>query len=271
MPYTFRQGDLPKLDVQVDRGTDFMAWKAQWESYMSLSGLSEESAEKKVQALTLCFSRETLSIVQNLGLSDDDKKDVTAIIAAIKKYVDGHINESVERRNFRRRTQHPGETFDDYLLSLRELVKTYNFCSNDCTQKNIRDQLIDGIIDGDTVEDLLQIKDLTLDRAIQVCQAQEAAKKQRASITGAHQESVSAIRNPPYRKPPRQTPPSHPTVCPGCGGKAHPGGRAQCPAFSLPCNNCHKLGHFAKVCRSWPTPPQPKPMATTARPTPFKY
>ena len=82
MPYVFRQGDLPKLDVQVDRGSDFMAWKAQWESYMSLSGLSEESAEKKVQALTLCFSRETLSIVQNLGLSDTDKQDITAIIIA---------------------------------------------------------------------------------------------------------------------------------------------------------------------------------------------
>ena len=63
MPYVFRQGDLPKLDVQVDHGSDFTAWKSQWESYMSLSGLSGESAEKKVQALTLCFSRETQSFL----------------------------------------------------------------------------------------------------------------------------------------------------------------------------------------------------------------
>ena len=99
---------------------------------MSLSGLSEESAEKKVQALTLCFSRETLLIVQNLGLSDEERKNVAAIISAIKKYIDGpHINESVERRNCRRCTQQQGETFDDYLLVvLRELVKTCNFCSS---------------------------------------------------------------------------------------------------------------------------------------------
>ena len=64
-----------------------MARKAQWKSYMSLSRLSEESVEKKVQALTLCFSQETLSIVLNLGLSDADKQDITAIIAAIKTYV----------------------------------------------------------------------------------------------------------------------------------------------------------------------------------------
>ena len=76
------------------------------------------------------------------------------------------------------------------------IVKTRNFCSNECTQKNIHDQLIEGILDGDTVEDLLQLKDLTLDKAIQVCQAQEADKKQCANMISIHQESVAAIRNP---------------------------------------------------------------------------
>ena len=87
MPYIFRQGHLPKLDIQVySRGLDFTAWRTQWKSYMSLSELSGEATEKQVQALTLCFSCETLLIVQNLGLSDAEKKDVTAIIATIKKY-----------------------------------------------------------------------------------------------------------------------------------------------------------------------------------------
>ena len=83
MPYTFRLSDLSKLDLQVDRGADFVAWKTQWSSYVSLSGLGEESAETQVHALTLCFSRETLSIVDNLGLTTDQRKDTQAIIAAI--------------------------------------------------------------------------------------------------------------------------------------------------------------------------------------------
>ena len=135
--YTFRQGDLPKLDLQVDRGSDFAAWKLQWDSYRSLSGLAEQDAAKQVQALTLCFSRDTLSIVQNLGLTEEQRGNVESIISAIKRYIDGHVNETVERRNFRRRTQQVGESFDDFLVSLRELVKTCNFCSNACTQKNI--------------------------------------------------------------------------------------------------------------------------------------
>ena len=56
MTYAFRQGDLPKLDLQVDRGTDFKAWKSQWEAYLSLSGLGTQAPRKQVQALTLCFS-----------------------------------------------------------------------------------------------------------------------------------------------------------------------------------------------------------------------
>ena len=32
-----------------------------------------------------------------------------------------YVNETVERRNFRRRVQQPGETFDDFLIALRDL------------------------------------------------------------------------------------------------------------------------------------------------------
>jgi len=112
--YTFRQGDLPKLDIQIDRGTDFIAWCTQWEVYGSLSGLDQQVAAKQVKALMLCFSRETLAVVQNLGLTEHQMKDPAEIIVALQRYVDGHINETVERRNLRRRVQQPGETFDDF-------------------------------------------------------------------------------------------------------------------------------------------------------------
>ena len=76
-------------------------------------------------------------------------------------------------------------------------------------QKNIRDQIIEGILDGDTV-------DLTLNKAIRVCQAQEAAKKQRANMIGIHHESVAAIRNAPRKKPPSHTAPGYSATFLGC-------------------------------------------------------
>ena len=80
----------------------------QWEAYRNLSGLAKIDPAKQVQVLTLCLSRETLAVVHNLGLSDEQMKDVAQIITAMRRYVDGHVNETVERRNFRRRVQQPG-------------------------------------------------------------------------------------------------------------------------------------------------------------------
>ena len=58
------------------------------------------------------------------------------------------------------------DIFDDFLVSLHELAKTCNFCSNDCLQKALRDQIIEGLLDGEIIQELLQEKNLTLDQAI---------------------------------------------------------------------------------------------------------
>ena len=166
MTYISRQGDLPKLNLQIDHGTDFKAWRSKWDAYLSLSGLDKQSQVKQVQAFTLCFSRETVTIVDNLRLTDTQKGNAKQIIAAIQRYVEDQINESINRRNFHRRVQQAGETFNDFLVSLRELAKTCNFCSDQCAQKNIKDQIIEGLLDGDTFENLLKERDLSLEKTI---------------------------------------------------------------------------------------------------------
>ena len=58
MPHTFRQGDLPKLALQIDRGSDFAVWKVQWDSYLNLLGLDNDDAAKQVQALIMFYTRD---------------------------------------------------------------------------------------------------------------------------------------------------------------------------------------------------------------------
>ena len=173
-------------------------------------------ADKQVQALTLCFSWETLTIVDNLGLTDEQRKSVKEIVTAIDTYV----KESMERHAFRSRVQQEGETFDDFLLSLRELAKTCNFCDDACTQKNIRDHIIAGLTDGEAVEDLLKEKNLTLDTVITKCRAHEAAKCQRAELAKAPPEtSIHAVR----RQQQEASSTQGGQRCPGCGSGFHPG------------------------------------------------
>ena len=240
--YVFRTSKLPKLDLDVDRGADFKAWHQQWLAYRSLSGLNGESPAKQVQALQLCFSRDTLNIVDNLGLTADQRQDQAQIISALKAYVDGHVNESVERRNLRQRTQHVDETFDDFLVALRDLAKTCNFCSNECLQKAIRDQIIEGLQDGEAIQELLQIRELILDETIAKCRALESAKKSRLDIQPP--PTIDTVRTPTQANPIG--------TCSGCGNKFHAGGRKNCPAFGQTCRNCRKVGHFGRVCRQKP-------------------
>ena len=135
-----------------------------------------------------------LSIVHNLELTEEQRGSVDETICAIKRHVDGHINETVEQRSFQQRAQHAGKPFDNFLVSLRDLVKTSDFCSEACTQKSLRDQIIDGLLDSNTVKALLQEANLILEQTISKCRAQEAAKRQRINITD-HSESVAALQN----------------------------------------------------------------------------
>ena len=127
MLYVFCLTDLPKLDIQVFRGADFEAWKAQWMSHFTLSGLADHSATTKVQVLTLCLLRESLTIVNNLSLTEEQKQDTTAIITTIKRHIDEQINESVEQCNLHHRKQQPGESINDSLVALCELARRVTF------------------------------------------------------------------------------------------------------------------------------------------------
>ena len=222
--------------------------------------------------LHFCMSRETLTIVENLGLTDAQRADQVQIIAGLKRYVQGRINETVERRNFRQRKQASGETFDDYLVSLRELAKTCNFCNNDCLRNNLCDQLVEGVIDPEVVRDLLKERNLTLEKAIDIGRAMEAAKRELHSRLGTSASALDPISSGSVSVVTHDTAPSESLnavsrykqskgkkghvskpvelgSCHGCGQTEHPEGRrTSCPAFKSVCSNCGKVGHYHNVC-----------------------
>ena len=51
MSFTFQQGNLPKLDLKLDCGSEFMVWHVQWESYKNQLGLVKGSVTKKYKPL----------------------------------------------------------------------------------------------------------------------------------------------------------------------------------------------------------------------------
>ena len=161
-----------------------------------------------------------LTIVNNLRLTTEQKKDVDIIIHAIKNHINGLRNKSLEWYALCWQSQQPGETFDNYLVALRELAKTCNFCSEECAQKSIRDQIIKGISNGDTIKHLLWSPKLTSDTPINTCRVQEVAKRQCRETIEQSPGAILSIKQPQHKtkQPTYSNSPTQPNhTCPRCG------------------------------------------------------
>ena len=243
----------PKLDIEIDRGSNFTTWKNKFKAYRRLSKLDKASEETQVDVLTLCMSSETIRVVDNLGLPPSDQKDCLKIIDALERHVNGQINVTVERFNFRQRRQDKSEPFDDYLITLRELAKTCRFCNDKCTEAAIRDQIIEGHNDPEAVKELLEISELTLSKTIDKCRALEAAKIETTQMCGS-KPNVNVLQSS-YKKKKQSFRPGSPVKvetkpCGRCGAQNQKHDAKNCPASSRQCYKCGKIGHYAHCCRT---------------------
>ena len=89
------------------------------------------------------------------------------------------------------------------------------------------------------------MSNLTLTATVAKYQSREAAEKHCSEIALQGSDVVAVLHKPHQAEP--QVGLSN---CARCGVRAHRGGRRQCPAFIWICLHGHKLGHFARVCRS---------------------
>ena len=167
--------------MEIHRGSEFKNWKSQWEAFVRLSKLDQADPQTQVDILTLACSAGTWKKIQNMGLTSAQMKSVPDILKAVDKYAQGQVNEVIESRNFHLRVQEPGESFYDFLTSLRDLASTCNFC--DCSHDRlIRDRIVCWLLDGETIKKLLTYSTLTLKQAEEICLAEESASKDRDAI-----------------------------------------------------------------------------------------
>ncbi|XP_033099918.1 uncharacterized protein LOC117103477 [Anneissia japonica] len=252
----------PRLELNSDRPSDFKIWQQQWASYVSVSALDKEPPAFQVNVLQMCMSTDTLRIVLNLGLTEKHlAESCSEIIKAMDAYIQGQVNESVERKEFRTRKQGLDEDFKDFLVSLRDLVAECNFCNAKCVAKAIRDQIIEGLYDSTVIEKLLAVHDLSLTNTLEMVRALASVKDHTAAIVKT--PSSAANKRPPKptsektAKSVDKTAKSHGKThhpsntqnqkCYYCG-HTHVQCKRNCPAAHSTCNNCKKIGHFASVC-----------------------
>jgi hypothetical protein len=163
--------------------------------------------------------------------------------------------------NFNRRRQNTSERFDDFVIALRILVKDCGYAESD---RMMRDAIVLRAQHDTVREKCLDEGDaLTLDKAIQIGQNQEAAQESMRAIavSSGEDSKVQAIYNPKnYKRTKARTPvpakerykdtgTSKDKMCGYCGYDPSDPRHKTCPARRSICNFCSGKGHFEKVCR----------------------
>ena len=112
----------------------------------------------------------------------------------------------------------------------------------------IRDRIVCGINDSKTRSLLFSELNLTLRRAIDICELQESAENAQKELQ--QEAAVCVVKQKRFNK---DKPPTHDkhkkdsSKCKFCG---YNHSRGKCPAYGKTCAKCGKRNHFATVCKS---------------------
>lgn len=186
--------------------------------------------------------------VYNTFVFTNEDIDLEDVLSKFEDYCTPRKNETYERYVFRNRMQIDNESIEQYVTELRLKGQSCNFGT--LCDSMIRDQIVIGVHDKRARMLLLKEIDLTLEKAISICQASESTKLQLKSFDNdGETAAVDAVKKSPKRTENRQFKDSNERrkdkYCDRCGNKHAP---KQCPAYEKNCSKCGGKNHFAKCC-----------------------
>ena len=250
------------LDSNENISEAWKRWKKEFQFFLVATETDKKDDKVKTSTLLTCIGQRSREVYYNFTF--DDPADAMKYKTMIEKF-DSHFctksNITFLRFKFFNVKQQENQPVDDFVNELRTKAQECEFL--ELTESLIRDRIVCGINNLKLQERLLREPDLTLDRAILLCKADEDTIKQTTEIqkhTGTAESKVDAIKTkykgkkqftkskPAYQKQSVQQ--SSSKTVRGCRycGKTH--GKGQCPAYGKICSSCNKRNHFASVCLS---------------------
>lgn len=246
-------------------------FKLSFRNFVLAAGLEKLSEARKAAILINCIGQHAQELYFNVLKTDDNDKDkLEDVLTIFDDYFKPKQNEVINSYNLNKRNQEDGESFDTYYAAIRKLAENCNFGE----QKNrmIRDKIVIGVRDQRVQQKLLEVKDLTLERTVDICRSAElsrefvktlnapevhAAQWERPAQQGQQTNKAKYYANKHNNNKNGQVPSSSDRNnngvhynkefynCKKCN-KEH--GPRQCPAYGKVCSRCNRFNHFSVGC-----------------------
>ena len=157
----------------------------------------------------------------------ESAENVEDLMKKFKEMCNPQGNVIVERHKFNTRDQKQNEPIETYIADLRSLADNCEY--GDLRDELIRDRLVCGVQSDAVRKQMLKESDLTLKRALQLCQLDELTQQRIEMMTT---KRVDAIQKDHNDKRARK--------CTRCR-RTH--AYLRCPAFGSTCDKCKKPNH----------------------------
>lgn len=233
-------------------------WKVRFDRYLNLSGQNGCKDVDKIDLLMYLLGEKSDEVVLTFE-KPTQGWTYEELVQAFDRHFKPRVNIIFERFKFNTRVQQPGETAEQFITALHQLVDAcdYGLLKDDL----IRDRIVVGMRDEKLSEKMQLMSKLTLQEAVNLCRQAELQSSQSLQLRETRHEEVNWIHesrqktmahrdNPHFNT--RQTnkkfsPPEQNNMCGNCGRIRC---RGSCPAQNTRCYSCGRRGHYAKVCRA---------------------
>lgn len=196
---------------------------------------------------------------RRLIIRGHSREDPECLKRKFRELCNPQTNVTMERHKFNTRNQKPDETIEAYVTDLRNKAKSCKFGA--LHEDLIKDRLVCGIINDGMRKLLLRDSELTLAKAVEICQIHEMTEQHTKTLAAPKQssENVDSLQNKmkesqrAFKKKPITEHTTQSIVnCSNCGG-SHEAKRDKCPAFGKQCHRCNKINHYKQCCKSMPS------------------
>ena len=247
----YTSANTPKMDWNSrDLPTAWRSFRRHLE-FMFGGPLKSKSEEQKCNYLMIWVGEKGRDIYQTWTFEEGEEKKLNSYYERFEAHVKPKSNKVFARYRFHKKVQCDNESFEQFLIDLKLLVKDCGYADPD---EMVRDRIVIGCNSKKVREKLIQEgSELSLEKAVEIALTLEMSQTQLKTMeeedSKIHAVKVNQARRQSEKLDKRKH--GRPGVEQECGmcGYIH-SSKAECPAKGKKCLICAKLNHFAKVCKS---------------------